>query len=273
VRESALGILICCGEATDGNAVARNTISSTEQIGILVFFSGKTRVAGNVLSDLGDTGIAIVGASSDSVVQHNRISRAQGLGIVVESCCGDEPDVPTGIRIAHNALASVAEGILLFETDRNVVSRNAISGAGTFGDPASVGIGIWLDGVNGTLVDGNAVVGGRGPGIQIGAEPDQHPSARQPTGNLVTRNVSRSHGSDGIRVIDVARDTTVESNTADRNGADGIQVLSPFTTITRNTANRNANYGIEAVAGVTDGGGNRARGNGNAAQCAGLACK
>ena len=273
VRESAVGIVMCCGAATDGNAVVRNAVSGTEENGIVVFFSGETRVAGNVLSDLGDSGIAIVGASSNSVVQHNRIARTQGVGIVVESCCGDNPAMPTGIRIAHNALTSIAEGIILFETDRNVVSRNAVSGAGRFGDPESVGIGIWLDGVNGTLVDRNAVLGGRGPGIQIGAEPDQNPSARPPTGNLVTRNASSSHASDGIRVLDVARDTTVERNTADRNGADGIHVLSPFTAITRNTASRNANYGIEAVAGVTDSGGNRARGNGNSTQCAGIACR
>jgi len=31
--------------------------------------------------------------------------------------------------------------------------------------------------------------------------------------------------------------------------------------------------GIEAVPGVTDGGGNRAHGNGNAAQCLNVACR
>ena len=34
-------------------------------------------------------------------------------------------------------------------------------------------------------------------------------------------------------------------------------------------ANDNGDLGIEAVSGVTDGGGNRARGNGNPAQCVG----
>jgi hypothetical protein len=37
-------------------------------------------------------------------------------------------------------------------------------------------------------------------------------------------------------------------------------------------ANGNDDLGIEAVAGVTDGGGNQASGNGNPAQCTGVAC-
>ena len=45
------------------------------------------------------------------------------------------------------------------------------------------------------------------------------------------------------------------------------------TTLVRNTANRNHDLGIEAVAGVIDGGGNKAQGNGNPAQCTNVACK
>jgi hypothetical protein len=42
---------------------------------------------------------------------------------------------------------------------------------------------------------------------------------------------------------------------------------------TRNSAFFNHDLGIEAVPGVTDGGGNRARGNGNPeGQCTGVAC-
>jgi hypothetical protein len=54
--------------------------------------------------------------------------------------------------------------------------------------------------------------------------------------------------------------------------ADGIEVANAATTIARNTANENGDLGIEAVAGVTDGGGNRASGNGNAAQCTNVVC-
>lgn len=75
--------------------------------------------------------------------------------------------------------------------------------------------------------------------------------------------------------------TVIEKNTVDRNGfafpgvagPDGIHVNEPATTLTKNTANDNDDYGIEAVAGVTDGGGNKARDNGNPAQCLNVFCK
>ena len=52
----------------------------------------------------------------------------------------------------------------------------------------------------------------------------------------------------------------------------GSQLKFGYSTITGNEADFNAVYGIEAVPGVRDGGGNRARGNGNVAQCSGVAC-
>jgi hypothetical protein len=53
---------------------------------------------------------------------------------------------------------------------------------------------------------------------------------------------------------------------------DGIHVDSPSTTIEKNTANFNTALGIRAVPGVTDGGGNKAQGNGDPAQCTGVVC-
>ena len=52
----------------------------------------------------------------------------------------------------------------------------------------------------------------------------------------------------------------------------GIEAASPTTTLARNLALGNGDLGMLAVAGVTDAGGNRAAGNGNPAQCAGVAC-
>jgi hypothetical protein len=40
-----------------------------------------------------------------------------------------------------------------------------------------------------------------------------------------------------------------------------------YETLTSNRSDRNADLGIEALSGVTDGGGNRAKHNGNPAQC------
>jgi hypothetical protein len=84
--------------------------------------------------------------------------------------------------------------------------------------------------------------------------------------------VSEIDARDGIRVEPAASGTLLRANVTTRNGDDGIDVESPATTITANLANDNTDLGIEAVAGVTDGGGNRASGNGNPAQCVGVAC-
>ena len=48
---------------------------------------------------------------------------------------------------------------------------------------------------------------------------------------------------------------------------DGLVIGAP-----RITVDLNGDLGIEAVPGVTDGGGNRARHNGNVAQCTSVAC-
>jgi hypothetical protein len=58
-----------------------------------------------------------------------------------------------------------------------------------------------------------------------------------------------------------------------RSDDDGIDVDSAATTLIGNHAVRNGDLGIEAVVGVTDGGGNKASGNGNPAQCTNVACK
>jgi parallel beta-helix repeat protein len=85
--------------------------------------------------------------------------------------------------------------------------------------------------------------------------------------------VVRDGGFDGILVEPTAVDTLLDRNAASRNGDDGIDVESQSTTLTKNTANHNDDLGIEAVPGATDGGGNKARGNGNPLQCTNVFCK
>jgi hypothetical protein len=97
------------------------------------------------------------------------------------------------------------------------------------------------------------------------------------TGASVTRNFVHDNGYVGIGVRSDVSNVDLRRNTANANGTgsegSGIRVDSPSVTITRNTANDNGFYGIEAVPGVIDGGGNRARGNGNPAQCIGVQCR
>jgi parallel beta-helix repeat protein len=91
--------------------------------------------------------------------------------------------------------------------------------------------------------------------------------------NVVRNNVTDNNDIDGIFVLADSRNTRIVDNRAEFNGGDdGIDVNSSATTITRNTANVNGDLGIEAAPGVTDGGGNRARNNGDPRQCVNVDC-
>jgi nitrous oxidase accessory protein NosD len=279
IDDAGTGVLLCCGVDSDRNVVAGNRISDTLGSGVAVFISGAARVVGNLIMDTGRHAISLLGPSSrGALIAGNVLARSQGAGIVVEGCpeCARSPEPALDrVRVQGNRIRSVADGILLLETDDDVVRGNSVSGAA--GVPDSLGTGVLLDGVSRTVVQANAIVRSGGPldgnaGIMVGVAPELEPSARPVDGNLVAANsVIAQHG-DGISVAALASDTTLRGNATHRNERDGIRVLSASTTLLRNTALRNGAFGIEAVAGVTDGGGNVARGNANRPQCTGVAC-
>lgn len=90
--------------------------------------------------------------------------------------------------------------------------------------------------------------------------------------NTVVRNNLLRGNRDGVFVLETAEHTLLERNLAVGSEDDGIDVDSPATTLIGNLALHNGDLGIEAVLGATDGGGNKARGNGNPAQCTNIAC-
>jgi parallel beta-helix repeat protein len=92
------------------------------------------------------------------------------------------------------------------------------------------------------------------------------------TNSVLRRNWVRGSTMDGIHTFNGSTGNLLQNNSTHRNGDDGIDVADSGNTIKRNHANRNGDYGIFAVAGNVDGGGNTAHHNGNAAQCAGVAC-
>ncbi len=77
---------------------------------------------------------------------------------------------------------------------------------------------------------------------------------------------------DAISVSEDSSSVRVSANRASGAPGDGIDVDAPGTVVRDNVATDNGDLGIEAVAGVVDGGGNQASGNGNPAQCTGVAC-
>ena len=98
----------------------------------------------------------------------------------------------------------------------------------------------------------------------------------------MTSNRIRRNGRDGV-LVEVAEDapgTVIEHNQTDRNGDDGIDIdlgrndpASVDTLVRANKAFFNTDLGIEAAPGTTDGGANKAKHNGNPAQCVGVNCR
>jgi parallel beta-helix repeat protein len=91
------------------------------------------------------------------------------------------------------------------------------------------------------------------------------------------RNVVNDNVGTGISLDDSTG--SIVANVTNRNGGHGLQIVDqnaengPFYTVTGNTANRNFGLGITTnLVGVIDGGGNRARHNGDPLQCTGIAC-
>jgi parallel beta-helix repeat protein len=211
-------------------------------------------------------------------------------------------------RILDNEMRSSGTGITLYrEGNFNVIRGNSVSGTnngvllvgialfpGPLVDETEIadnhffsnGLGIVLLSANDTEVRGNRVVDNSGMGIYdfdggfsiIGGNVASRNGTRgifvsNSTGVVVSGNRTWENGGDGVLVTDSTRQSTVSDNFSKGNGDDGIDVDAPGTTIARNKANFNFDLGIEAVPGVIDGGGNKAQGNGNPAQCVNVSCK
>lgn len=90
------------------------------------------------------------------------------------------------------------------------------------------------------------------------------------------RNEARAEGplcGPGIGVWTGGQEMLFERNSASGFRFAGIYVDRPGATLRKNRADDNGEWGIQAVEGTIDGGGNKARGNGNPAQCLNVFCK
>jgi parallel beta-helix repeat protein len=143
--------------------------------------------------------------------------------------------------------------------------------------------GIWLGGAKG-FVRRNEIEGGDGIAVvlRLGAVAvvEQNVAlgnhagmlTREDSNATVANNTFSSGGTYGIFVDGTAGVTLLDSNVADHNGGNGIEVSKAGSIIRMNTASFNGGYGISAVLGVIDGGGNNAKGNDGPAQCSNVTC-
>ena len=265
------------GPGTSSGAVAVDDILGFDGLtvtdGVIRGFSTAVRAhdsTGGELSHL-DFEVSLSLRNSEGYTIHSNTS-LQGVVLGVQLSASRISD-----NTFDNGLIQIIVG------DDLVIDRNAISTPG-------IG-GIVLATVSETTVTRNVI---RAPGTAAGIELNSSTSSTTLERNVITG------GSSGIRMASVRIITVVrndisgaagdgilatntdaslfERNDAHGNGDDGIDIdsVGPFTgpnTVTRNTANFNGDLGIEAVSGTIDGGGNKAKGNGNPAQCVGVTCK
>jgi parallel beta-helix repeat protein len=229
------------------------------------------RLSGLSVSE-NETGI-YVSRSDATLIEQSSVS-ANSLGIHVNN--GSDHTV-----IERNSVFDNKFGIDLYESGPDVVDRNAVFHNAYEGISASrVNVLITKNSVvsngnegillqhagTGTRIEKNDI-SANGLGIQLNsADVD------------VLRNSVTDNVSDGIEIGDHV-DALVEDNVTSRNGRDGIYAFEGL--LARNTANDNGVFGIEGGcwsytltnACARDGGGNRAKGNGNPLQCLNVVCK
>jgi parallel beta-helix repeat protein len=246
------------GARIERNAIAANGLD-TDQAGLIVFDSAGVRIERNSVTDNGDIGMFLIGLS-DSGVRGDALSGNPEAAMIVDGA---------GNEVTRERVSGNGDGIIV-SGDGNTVTGNRVSDA--LGCPeGGCGFGISVEGGQGNLITHNLVRHARTADIRVADfEQEGGPPA---VDNVVSQNLVTDAIGDGVLVESTATDTLLKSNIAIGAGDDGIDVDSAATTLTRNLSLRNADLGIEAVPGVVDGGGNRARRNGNPAQCLNVSCR
>jgi parallel beta-helix repeat protein len=244
------------------NLITRNRTDHNDVAGMGVFGGSGNRVTANVMNDNGENGIFWGSGHTGGALVANAIARNPEAGIL-----HSEADDAV---ITLNRLDGNGDNLVVFG-NRNRVTANAVTDAA--GCDEGCGYNISVEGGTGNQVIANLVLGGAHDGIRLDTfAPDDFPL----TDTVVRANVVRGAAIDGISVGTETENPVpgarVEANRTSRNGDDGLDARRPGTLLRANAANRNGDLGISAVAGVVDGGGNRAAGNGNPAQCTGVSC-
>jgi parallel beta-helix repeat protein len=213
--------------------IQRSDASDNTFAGIIVAESEQVDVSDNTVTRTAEGDGIVFILSQHGVVKRNHVfGNAGGIGLVAS----DDNDV------THNATRDNRfVGIYAYGSDRNEITRNAITGNG---DGSEGGIHL-LATEEGDGADNNVL-----------------------TGNRLVRNFG-----DGILVDPGQSGTSIGRNIARLNSDDGIDVGSSSATLFANTLIRNRDLGIRAAAGVTDGGGNVAVHNGNRLQCVNVRCR
>jgi nitrous oxidase accessory protein NosD len=198
-------------------------------------------------------------SSQLSLIQRNHV-HDNGFGILLAQYRANVTDN----RIENNDTLGVEiDFTSLVEMSRNIV-------AGNDGD------GVVVSFLSSATISNNQIVRNGGDGVAVLGDLFFGNTEAVVRGNRIARN-----GGDGVLVEAEGAHAVIARNRTERNGDDGIDINAGANTppdavdtvVRANRAFFNTDLGIEAVAGTTDGGGNRARHNGNPAQCVGVVCR
>ena len=293
---SALATHVQCGDTITVGTTLDSDLVNCPADGIIIRGQGITLdLGGHVVDGTGTgTGIATTGPRSNEVVIRNGTVREFATGVRMANGTSQvlermvvAANVSTGVLVNNTADATVRSltvfgnggtAISLNNAARDRVVDNQLysNGSGIFGGLVfesvfernsihdNQGGGIGFQSIFDSRISDNRLSDNGGSGIRFFEFSED---------NLLLDNRITGSGQDGIAIDDFTGRNTLDGNKVDRNGDDGIDVDYPGSTVMRNKANHNGDLGIEAVPGTIDGGGNKATGKGNPAQCTGVGCK
>jgi len=247
---NATGVRINTGASTIH--VSADTITNTTRFSAIQMGGNGHVVEDNTMSNGNGAGVFLSG--NDNVIRNNRISDMGTNGILISSF-PTNPGPFTNNQVVGNIISGSAR---LFNSSSISVNRGSgtlIQGNEVNGRGSSPGVFL-IDSAD-TVVTRNSLTNNSSGALVRGSS-----SGTRLSGNRADQNVFA-----GLAVESQPTGTLIADNTAAANGGNGIDVKSPSATVARNTAAYNSGFGIFAVNGVTDGGGNRAFGNGQPAQC------
>jgi parallel beta-helix repeat protein len=238
--------------------------------GVLLLGATKNRLSHlSVTQNLGSRGIQLQNANANTVDHDKVFGNFDGIHLIASD----------SNTIDHNDVYSnTASAIVLIQgSDNNRVDHNK-----THDNPSW---GLTQDNnSNGNAYTHNQVYGNHIAGIEpfnssnlVIDHNDVHDNTIgielfNADNSKLTHNEIRKNTNDGVHSFVGSSGNLFSDNHADGNGANGIEILDAGNTLTKDHADGNTNLGISAAAGNVDGGGNKAKHNGNPAQCVGVSC-
>jgi parallel beta-helix repeat protein len=269
----------------DGVQVKNGTIRQFFE-GVGLSFADNNRLDRLAVSENG-FGIRLARSDGNRLERNEASDNGSGIVLTVDVGAGPSKGSDSNVLVRNSAFDNAGDGIALGGSGLNRLERNEASDNGSDG----IELGEAFAGPVPDISTDNLLIRNRASrneeqGIVLNDNSSGNRLLENRTSsngggiamlsgsdnNQLMRNLVSDNQVDGVFVSAESNGTVLQRNGADENGDDGIDVESPNTTLTGNSANRNFDLGIEAVPGVTDGGGNRAKGNGNPAQCQNVSC-